>query len=247
MAVCAMSTTISKLPSAVRAVASSSKLLTSNASLGFPSMQMCAENKLFQPQRLTGTCVRPMATSAARESPSEDSESKLQRREDGVPVGRGRTRRSLGITPSVADFFDLWDPFFPDRNLREMMNTMKRVFRDPVEYSAPVDQQRTPWDVIEDEEGFKLRVDMPGLSKEEVAVTVEEGTLVIKGEHKADENKEDNNFKWSKRSYGTYNTRLTLPKNVSVDQIKAELKNGVLYVSVPKAEAKKDVINVDVA
>jgi hypothetical protein len=49
-----------------------------------------------------------------------------------------------------------------------MMNTMKRVFRDPVEYSAPVDQQRTPWDVIEDEEGFKLRVDMPGLSKEEV-------------------------------------------------------------------------------
>ncbi len=105
MAVCAMSTTISKLPSAVRAVASSSKLLTSNASLGFPSMQMCAENKLFQQQRLTGTCVRPMATSAARESPSEDSESKLQRREDGVPVGRGRTRRSLGITPSVADFF----------------------------------------------------------------------------------------------------------------------------------------------
>ncbi len=49
-----------------------------------------------------------------------------------------------------------------------MMNTMKRVFRDPVDYSAPVDQQRTPWDVIEDGEGFKLRVDMPGLSKEEV-------------------------------------------------------------------------------
>ncbi len=45
---------------------------------------------------------------------------------------------------------------------------MKRVFRDPVDYSAPVDQQRTPWDVIEDGEGFKLRVDMPGLSKEEV-------------------------------------------------------------------------------
>jgi hypothetical protein len=70
--------------------------------------------------------------------------------------------------PSCCGFADLWDPFFPDRNLREMMNTMKRVFRDPVDYSAPVDQQRTPWDVIEDGEGFKLRVDMPGLSKEEV-------------------------------------------------------------------------------
>lgn len=76
-------------------------------------------------------------------------------------------------------------------------------------------------------------------------VSVEDGDLVIKGEHKAEEQKEDS---WSSRSYGSYNTRVTLPEHVKVEEIKAELKNGVLYVVVPKSKEspKKNVIDVNV-
>jgi HSP20 family protein len=99
---------------------------------------------------------------------------------------------------------------------------------------------------MEDEDTFRLRIDMPGLNKEEVKVTVEDGDLIIKGEHNA-EGKEDEHG-WSSRSYGSYHTRLTLPDHVKHDAVKAELKNGVLHVEMPKSkeEPKKNAIEIEV-
>lgn len=76
-------------------------------------------------------------------------------------------------------------------------------------------------------------------------VCVEDGDLVIKGEHKVEEK---NEYNWSSRSFGSYNTRMTLPENIKIDEVKAELKNGVLHVFVPKSkeEPKKNVnINIE--
>lgn len=80
----------------------------------------------------------------------------------------------------------------------------------------------------------------------QVKVTVEDGDLVIKGEHNA-EGKEDEHG-WSSRSYGSYHTRLTLPDHVKHDGVKAEFKNGVLHVEMPKSkeEPKKNAIEIEV-
>lgn len=66
---------------------------------------------------------------------------------------------------------DIWDPFVGDRSLRQMLNTVERLFADPIFGSpspATALDLRTPWDVKEDDDAYKLRFDMPGLSKEEV-------------------------------------------------------------------------------
>lgn len=78
-------------------------------------------------------------------------------------------------------------------------------------------------------------------------VFVEDGDLVIKGEHKKEEEGSDEN-NWTTRMSGSYQTRMTLPDNVKLDEVKAELKNGVLEVVLTKSkeEPKKNVIDIEV-
>lgn len=83
---------------------------------------------------------------------------------------------------------------------------------------------------------------MPGLGKDEVKVSVEDDILVIKGEHKKEETQDD----WTNRRYSSYNTSLQLPDNCDKDNIKAELKNGVLFISIPKTKVERKVIDVDI-
>lgn len=135
-----------------------------------------------------------------------------------------------------------------------MMDTMDRLFMDdwvPSRSgggrgrSASSAGVRAPWDVIEDEETYHVRVDMPGFSKEDVKVSVEDSVLVVSGQR--DPSKEDS--RWAAKSYSKFSTRLALPDNVQLDKISAELKNGVLFVTVPKMklEDKKQVFDVEIA
>lgn len=131
-----------------------------------------------------------------------------------------------------------------------MMNTIERLFDDPLAGLPPASiamDFRTPWDVKEDDDAFRLRFDMPGLGKDEVKVFVEEGDLVIKGEHQ-DQKNSDKEESASFRSYGSYYTRMKLPENAKPEEVKAELKNGVLQVVVPKSKEapKKSVIDINV-
>lgn len=120
---------------------------------------------------------------------------------------------------------------------------MDRLFDDTMTTPGTMSEMRTPWDVMEDQNEFKMRFDMPGLSKEDVKVSVQDDMLIIKGEQKKDEGDDD---AWGKRSYSSYDTRLQLPDNCEMDKIKAELKNGVLYISLPKAKVERKVIDVQI-
>ncbi|KAL9666472.1 hypothetical protein QQ045_000805 [Rhodiola kirilowii] len=106
-------------------------------------------------------------------------------------------------------------------------------------------EMRAPWDIHDDKNEIKMRFDMPGLAKEDVRVAVEEDVLVIKGEKKKkEEGKEGEQDAWMAKSYSSYNTRLQLPDNVDKDKIKAELKNGVLFVTIPKMKIERKVVDV---
>lgn len=100
---------------------------------------------------------------------------------------------------------------------------------------------RRNWDVKETADGLQLRVDMPGLTKDEVKVSVEQSTLVIKGEGKKESEDEE--------TVRRYSSRIDLPgKLYKTDEIKAEMKNGVLKIFLPKIkeEERSDVFNVNV-
>ncbi|KAL8532821.1 hypothetical protein ACS0TY_009146 [Phlomoides rotata] len=150
----------------------------------------------------------------------------------------------------------LWDRFPTARTVQQMMETMERMMEDPLTYSAvwpsPLPQSdgvgysrgRTPWEIKEAETEYKMRFDMPGMTKQDVKIWVEEKMLVVKAEKlpKKDENIND----WSVKSYGKYSSRIALPENVEFDKIKAEVKDGVLYITIPKASSRAKVFDINV-
>ncbi|GJN05888.1 hypothetical protein PR202_ga23559 [Eleusine coracana subsp. coracana] len=137
-------------------------------------------------------------------------------------------RRSSVFDP-FADFLDPFDGVF-----RSLVPSITSSDRDTTAFAnARIDWKETP-------EAHVIKADIPGVKKEEVKVEVEDGNvLVISGERSKE--KEDKNDKWHRveRSSGKFMRRFRLPENAKVDEVKAGLENGVLTVTVPKAEVKR--------
>lgn len=165
------------------------------------------------------------------------------------------SKRSAPVAP-----IGLWDRFPTARTVQQMMETMERMMEDPFAYSsgwqspsAPAEtggfsRGRTPWEIKEGQEEYKMRFDMPGMTKEDVKVCVEEKMLVVKAEKepkKKGENGEEDE-EWSAKSYGRYSCRIALPENVEFEKIKAEVKNGVLYITIPKASSSTKILDINV-
>ncbi|GAB4858603.1 small heat shock protein [Ancistrocladus abbreviatus] len=162
----------------------------------------------------------------------------LDQDSDGAAVERRPRRMAIYGSP----FAGLLDSFLPMRTMRQVLGTVNRLLEDAMTYPGGV-ELRAPWDIMEDDWEIKMRLDMPGLSKEDVKVSIEDDILVVQGGHKKDEGGDDS---WARGSYGSYDTRLQLPDDCDVDKIKAELKNGVLFITIPKKQVKPKVIDVQV-
>ncbi|RCV24536.1 hypothetical protein SEVIR_5G091100v4 [Setaria viridis] len=140
---------------------------------------------------------------------------------------------SLVRRSNVFDPFslDLWDPF--DNMFRSIVPSAGSDSDTAAFAAARIDWKETP-------EAHVFKADLPGVKKEEVKVEVEDGNvLVISGQRSKE--KEDKNDRWHRveRSSGQFMRRFRLPENAKTEQVKAGLENGVLTVTVPKAEEKK--------
>ncbi|KAF8027070.1 hypothetical protein BT93_E0095 [Corymbia citriodora subsp. variegata] len=146
---------------------------------------------------------------------------------------------------SLARFSDAFDPFFPTRSLSQALNLMDQLMEDPFQASQGFSGgSRRGWDVKEDDKALLLRIDMPGLSKEDVKVAVEQNTLIIRGE--GGELEAGGRDEEGARRYSG---RIDLPQGLyRLEEIKAEMRNGVLKVVVPKVQEaeRKDAVDVPV-
>ena len=140
---------------------------------------------------------------------------------------------------------ELWNPF---ANLEEIRAEMSRLFDTSTYRRNSWETVFTPaLDVVEEKDNYLVNVDLPGLTKADVSVTVQDNFLTVKGERKhAVENKEANYYH-HERVHGQFIRTIELPTRLNAGQVVATFRDGVLHITLPKAEeAKPKEINVSV-
>ena len=142
-----------------------------------------------------------------------------------------------------------WNPF---RELEEMQNRLSSLFgRTPVrglgEEAMTVSEWTPLVDITEDDKEYLIKAELPEVKKEDVKVTVENGTLTITGERKFEKEEKGKKYHRIERAYGSFMRSFTLPEGAAGDKVSADFKDGVLKVHLPKsAEAKPKSIDVKV-
>ena len=142
-----------------------------------------------------------------------------------------------------------WNPF---RELEEIQSRLSSLFgRTPLrglgEETMTVNEWTPLVDITEDEKEYLIKAELPEVKKEDVKVTVENGTLSITGERKLEKEEKGKKFHRVERSYGSFMRSFTLPEGTTGDKVSAEFKDGVLKVHLPKSEeAKPKSIDVKV-
>jgi HSP20 family protein len=102
-------------------------------------------------------------------------------------------------------------------------------------------------DVVENNDNYILRAELPGMNKDDVKITLENNLLTIRGEKKNESEKKEGNYHRVERSYGSFERSFTIPGTIKADHIDAQYKEGVLTLTLPKAEeAKLKLIDVKV-
>ena len=125
--------------------------------------------------------------------------------------------------------------------LANLQDEFDRLFESPLTGWAPA------LDVHEDADNFIIRAEMPGLNREDITVSLQDGALVISGERKVEKVEEGVEVHRQERYYGKFQRALTLPAPVAADKVKAQYKDGILTVTLPKTEeAKPKQIDVSV-
>ena len=105
------------------------------------------------------------------------------------------------------------------------------------------DGTTVPWvpalEVSQEKDNYIVKLELPGVNKEDVKLSLEQGTLTITGERKAETKSETSEVFHSERFYGRFQRSVNLPESVDAKQVKAQYKDGVLTVTLPKSEESK--------
>ncbi|WJX49742.1 Heat shock 22 kDa protein, mitochondrial [Trifolium repens] len=205
-----------------------------------------AVKRFLSSTNLLSKSLRPVTSTASRSFNTNAMRQYDEHSDDrNVDIDR-RSDRSFPRTRRDDLFSDVFDPFSPTRSLSQVLNMVDQLMDNPflsATRGIGAGGVRRGWDAKETEDALHLRVDMPGLSKEDVKISVEQNTLTIKGEGAKESEEEEEGVR-------RFSSRIDLPEKLyKIDQIKAEMKNGVLKVIVPKMmkeEERNDVINVKV-
>jgi HSP20 family protein len=138
-----------------------------------------------------------------------------------------------------------WDPW---RDLQRAQEEVNRLLDDRLTARESESVGWTPRvDIFEDEEGVALRFELAGVEPKDVDIRFENGVLTLRGERKLEKEEKRDNYHRVEMAYGTFTRSFSLPATIDAEKIRAESKNGVLTVHLPKKpEAKPKAIQVKV-
>ena len=129
--------------------------------------------------------------------------------------------------------------------------TLRNPARNPFRFYSPffaptrmrTDADTYNWtpsvDISETDNGFEVRAELPGVTKDDLSVSVKDNLLTLSGEKRQENSEDTQNFRRVERRYGSFQRRFTLPSDVAADDIKADYTDGVLTLSIPKPEVAK--------
>jgi HSP20 family protein len=133
-----------------------------------------------------------------------------------------------------------WEPL---RELGSLQNEMNRLFNTVFDTPQPAGSTLRRWmpamDLVETDESFVLRADLPGLSEEDIKIEFEDGTLTVSGERKAEHESKSEGYYRVERAFGSFSRSLTLPQGIDPEAVTANFDRGVLEVRIPKPEQRK--------
>ncbi len=132
-------------------------------------------------------------------------------------------RMQMTLDKTMDDFYDTF----------ELPTTAKKAFEN-LAITPDID-------IVDDKDHFKIEVEMPGMSEEDIQVAVHENILTIKGEKEISKQNKDKNYLVREIDYGSYQRRIQLPDSVDVNKARVTFKKGMLWIEIPKqAEALKE-------
>jgi HSP20 family protein len=135
-----------------------------------------------------------------------------------------------------------WDPL---RELDVLQTDISRLFNSFFHRSDGAGRWIPALDVVESEEEIVLRCDLPGLKEEEVRIEVRGGRLTIAGERQAQSEHDGEGYHRIERSFGAFRRTIAVPESLDPDQVKAQIRDGVLEVHIPKP-AEPEVHRIEV-
>jgi HSP20 family protein len=143
-----------------------------------------------------------------------------------------------------------WDPFREMSALQERMNRLLADFRARTPFGEEEISQGA-WipavDIYETPESIVLKAELPGISREDINVEVKDGMLTLKGEKRLEREVQEENYHRVERSYGAFQRAFTLPNTIQQEKVKARFKDGILEITLAKAEgAKPKQIKVEI-
>ena len=132
----------------------------------------------------------------------------------------------------------------PRRSLPAVQDELDRAFdRLLRNWMSPASLSEFDWnpsvDVSETDDAIIVTAEIPGISPDDIDVSVDENQLVISGEKRQEEEEKEKNYYRMERSYGSFKRIFTLPRSADIDRVSAEQKDGILTITVPKTEVAK--------
>ena len=144
-----------------------------------------------------------------------------------------------------------WDPF---KELEDVSNRLNRIFGRSLARTEPNQGilAMADWtpsaDISETDTAYLIKAEIPGVNKEDVKVTLQDGMLTIQGERKMEKEEKDKKFHRIERSYGSFVRSFRLPEDADESAVKAEFKDGMLNVTLTKsAKAKPKATEISVS
>jgi len=132
-----------------------------------------------------------------------------------------------------------WDPF---KDLLSLQDRMNRLFDESVRNVKPGDEALSSaiWspavDIYETDDEVVVKAELPEVNQKDIDIQIENNTLILRGERKLNKETKKENFHRIERAYGTFSRSFTLPGTIDQEKIRADYKDGILKISMPKRE-----------